>query len=118
MCCNPRRICGMSSRDLGFNWIEPMSTLSRDICGLSTLRMGFAESKFSEDDPHDSCRGDHPKLEFTYENDVAGAISHVGFSSQKLESSRPDFKVKPLTRKAFWLFVQALVMLAERPARP
>jgi hypothetical protein len=49
--------------------------------------MGFAESKFSQDDPGDSCRGGHPKLEFTYENDLAGAISHDGFGSQKLESS-------------------------------
>jgi hypothetical protein len=32
--------------------------------------MGFAESKFSEDDPGDSCRGGHPKLEFTYENNL------------------------------------------------
>jgi hypothetical protein len=43
--------------------------------------MGTAKSKFLEDDPCDSCRGDHPKLEFTYENDVAGAIAHDRFVS-------------------------------------
>jgi hypothetical protein len=66
--------------------------------------MATAKSKFLEDDPCDSCRGDHPKLEFTYENDVAGVIVHDGFVSSKLESSRSNFMVKPLTRKAFLVF--------------
>ena len=94
----------MSSRDLGFRRIEPISTLSSDICGLSTLRMGIAESKFLEDDPCDGCRGDHPKLEFTYENDVAGVNSHAGFVSGKLKSSRLDSMTKPLMRKAVLAF--------------
>jgi hypothetical protein len=66
--------------------------------------MGTAKSKFLEDDPCDSCRGDHPKLEFTYENDVVGAIAHDSFVSSKLESSRSNLMVKPLTRKAFLAF--------------
>jgi hypothetical protein len=66
--------------------------------------MGFAESKFSQDAPHDSCPGGHPKLEFTYETDLADAISHDAFGSQKPESSRPDFMVRPLMRKAFLAF--------------
>jgi len=66
--------------------------------------MGFAKSKFLEDDTCDQCRGDHPKLEFTYENDVACVIAHDGFVSRKLESSRRNFMVKPLMRKAVLAF--------------
>jgi len=66
--------------------------------------MGIAESKFLEDDPSDGCRGDHPKLEFTYENDVAGVNSHAGFVSGKLKSSRLDSMTKPLMRKEVLAF--------------
>jgi len=66
--------------------------------------MGIAKSKFLEDDPCDSCRGDHPKLEFTYEINVAGVITHHSFVSSKLKSSRSNFMAKPLTRKALLTF--------------
>src|SRR4030095_154261 len=104
MCCSPRRICGMSSRDRGSSRIEPMSTLSSDICGLITLRMKFGEAKFPEDDLADSYRVGHPKLEFSYGIDFPGHTLQDGVNSQKPESSRRNFKANPLIRKAFSAF--------------
>jgi hypothetical protein len=66
--------------------------------------MKFGEAKFSEDDLGDSYRVGHPKLEFSYGIDFTGHTLQDGVNSQKPESSRRNFKVKPLIRKAFSAF--------------